>query len=125
MDKAIAEKELKTLISGKLKEIRKDSGHSIEKMAAEIGLDYSSFYKVYSGYNLPRLITLYQISNIYGIPVEFWFSTLQKYTVKKKDTIEQKMREYDILQIFNKLDADTAQVILKVLKGYLRKKEIK
>ena len=125
IDKARMEKELKTLISGKLKQIRKDSGHSIEKMAVEIGLDYSSFYKVYSGKNLPRLVTLFQISHVYGIPVEFWFKTLQKYTSNEKENVEQKIREFDILQVFDKLDVNISEVILKLLKGYLRKREIK
>ncbi|MDR1997127.1 MAG: helix-turn-helix transcriptional regulator [Candidatus Margulisbacteria bacterium] len=122
MDRAIIEQELKAVISGKLKQIRADNDHSIEKMAEETDLEYTAFYNIYSGRNLPRLPTLIQISQTYAIPMEFWFRNITELKPpEKKENIHRSGLELDILRVFARLDAVTRDVILKILKGYIRK----
>ena len=121
MDRVRIDRELKALISAKLKQIRKDSDHSIEKMAAEIGLEYTAFYNIYNGRNLPRLLTLIQISQTYNIPLDFWFKDLGSAGKEEKETPLLSNPQHDILRVFAKLDDNTKNVVLNILKGYVRK----
>ncbi|MDR1113829.1 MAG: hypothetical protein LBL50_01910 [Candidatus Margulisbacteria bacterium] len=122
MDKAAIEKELKLLISGKLQLIKKQSGASLEKMAEEVGLEYASFYNIYKGLNLPRLVTLFQISRRYHLPVEFWFKKAEALAGREEAGLRRKPAESELVQLFNELDPGAKKVLKKMLKGYLRQR---
>jgi transcriptional regulator with XRE-family HTH domain len=122
LDKSNLEKELKNLISSKLQQIRRQSGQTLEEMAYEAELDFSVFYNIYNGIHIPRLTTLFQISNVYGVPVEFWFKTLKTGDKENLD-LQQKTNERDLLRAYNKLDAGARSVILGMLKSYAKKRK--
>jgi transcriptional regulator with XRE-family HTH domain len=125
VEKAEIEKALKTIISGKLQQIKKQGGYVLEQMAEEIGIEYPTFYSIYKGYNLPRLVTLYQISQTYNIPAAFWFQNLTRTVPRKKEPLRFSVRDNAVLQVFNSVDAQTGEVILKVLRAYARKRRRK
>jgi transcriptional regulator with XRE-family HTH domain len=125
VEKAEIEKALKTIISGKLQQIKKQGGYVLEQMAAEIGIEYPTFYSIYKGHNLPRLVTLYQISRAYGIPVAFWFQNLERTVPHKKEQRRFSAQDNVVLQVFDNIDAETGGVILKVLRAYARKQQRK
>ncbi|MDR1997350.1 MAG: helix-turn-helix transcriptional regulator [Candidatus Margulisbacteria bacterium] len=121
MDKTSVAKELKALISSELKRIRKEKGLTLEAMADQAGLEYTSFYRIYSGGNLPKLITLLQISRAYAIPMEYWFKDIENFGTAKKAGLQQKLADLDLLQTLNRLDASAKEVISKMLKSYVKK----
>ena len=127
VDKAVIEKELKTVISGELKRIRKQNGSTLEQMANEIGIEYNNLYNIYTGQNLPRLTTLVMINQAFGIPSDFWFKSFEKMTDRQNEELHKKLREGEILKIFYKLDDDARNTLLKILRSYNRKptREIK
>jgi DNA-binding XRE family transcriptional regulator len=109
------EKKLKSLISTKLQQIKKDSDVSLEKMAESLSLDYSVFYHLYKGAYLPRLTTLWQISRIYNIPIEDWFKELD---FAKKAKLNKNSLEFSVLHNFRQLDDTTKAVFAKILQRY-------
>ncbi|MDR1453000.1 MAG: helix-turn-helix domain-containing protein [Candidatus Margulisbacteria bacterium] len=123
MDKSNLEKELKILISSKLKQIRKQSGNTIEQMAEEIGIEYTNFWNLYSGVNLPRLSTLFQLSKTYNFPIGYWFEGLEKLTVKEKAAARQKTKLANLLNVYQKLDENTQDVVLNILKSHARRRK--
>jgi transcriptional regulator with XRE-family HTH domain len=123
VEKTEIEKALKAIISGKLQQIKKQGGYVLEQMAEEIGIEYPTFYSIYKGHNLPRLVTLYQIGQTYNIPASFWFQDLARTVPRKKPRIS--VRDHAVLRIFGGLDAETSGVILKVLRAYSRKQRRK
>ncbi|MDR1323349.1 MAG: helix-turn-helix domain-containing protein [Candidatus Margulisbacteria bacterium] len=123
MDKANLEKELKTLISNKLKQIRKQSGNTLEQMAEEIGIEYTNFWNLYSGANLPRLTTLFQLSKTYNFPIGYWFEGLEKLTAKEKAVAREKTKLTDLLNVYQKLDENTQDVVLNLLKSHAHKRK--
>ena len=123
MDKTKIEQELRALISSKLKEIRKKSGNTIEAMSEEIGIQYTNFWNVYSGANLPRLSTLAQISRTYNLPISYWFEDMDKISPKRQAEVQKKTKTVDMLTTYEKLDENTQEVILKILKSYVNKRK--
>jgi transcriptional regulator with XRE-family HTH domain len=121
MDKTSVEKELKALIGGKLKRICQEQSLTLENMADQTGLDYTSFYRIYSGANLPKLITLLQISKTYAIPMEYWFKDIENFDAVRKNKIKQKMADLDLMQVFQKLDGSARKIIVQMLKSYVEK----
>ncbi|MDR1997749.1 MAG: helix-turn-helix transcriptional regulator [Candidatus Margulisbacteria bacterium] len=118
MEKAEIEKKLKTLICGKLKQLKEKNSYSLERMAYEIGLDYASFYSIYKGKTLPRMVTLFQISETYDIPLAFWFRDAEKLAVREKAA--RRRERSDLARIFDRLDAGARQAALKILRRYLK-----
>ena len=127
MDKTAIEKELKAVISGELKRIRKQNGSTLEQMAEEIGIEYNNLYNIYASKNLPRLTTLVMINQAFGIPADFWFKSFDKMTPRQEDELHKKLAENEILNVFYKLDDEARNTLLKILRGYNRKqtREIK
>jgi transcriptional regulator with XRE-family HTH domain len=121
MDKSNIEKELKLLISGKLKKIKEKTGSSLEKMAAEIGIDYVSLYNIYKGVHLPRIVTLFQISQAYDLPLEFWFKEAEKLAGRRKNA--RRRKQGTALRLFDQLDARNQKVMLKIMRHSLKKKQ--
>lgn len=119
------EKELKSTISGELKRIRKEKDITLESMADHIGIEYTALYNIYTGSNLPRLPTLVKISKAYGIPCEFWFKNMEGFVTTPQVNLQKKIREAEVLQVFNSLDNDIGTAMLSVLKGYIRKNKRK
>jgi transcriptional regulator with XRE-family HTH domain len=126
VEKTDIEKALKIIISDKLQQIKKQGGYVLEQMAEEIGIEYPTFYSIYKGHNLPRLVTLYQISRAYGIPVSFWFQNLERVVPSKKEQRRCAVcNNTAVLRVFDNIDAETGGVILKVLRAYARKQRRK
>ncbi|GBR75600.1 putative transcriptional regulators [Candidatus Termititenax persephonae] len=121
MEKSEIEKRLKTLMCGKLKQIKEKNGYSLEEMAYEIGLDYASFYSIYKGRTLPRMVTLFQISETYGIPLEAWFRDVEKLAVRERAVRRREFSE--LARVFNRLDIKAQKATLKILRHYLRKQK--
>jgi transcriptional regulator with XRE-family HTH domain len=121
MEKAEIEKKLKASVCGKLKQIKEKNGYSLEEMAYEIGLDYASFYSIYKGKTLPRMVTLFQISETYGVPLEFWFKDAGKSAGKEKTA--RRRERTDLARLFDRLDGKTQKAVLKLLRRYLRKQK--
>jgi transcriptional regulator with XRE-family HTH domain len=122
MDESVLEKELKTLISKKLKQIRKENGNSLEKMAESFDLDYSVFYNIYTGLYLPRLTTLVRISTAYGVPLDFWIKGSEKISTRDQEKFQKKFIDFDLLQVFHRLEDEAKPVLLRILKGYLQRR---
>jgi transcriptional regulator with XRE-family HTH domain len=122
LDKRSLEKELKTLISSKLRQIRKQSGQTLEEMAYEAELDFSVFYNIYNGIHIPHLTTLFQISNVYGVPIEFWFKTLKSGDKENQD-LQRKNNERGLLQAYNKLNDGAKSVVLDMLRSYAKRRK--
>jgi transcriptional regulator with XRE-family HTH domain len=120
MEKTGLEKALKALISGKLKQVRQEQELTLESMAEQTGLDYTSFYRIYSGINLPKLITLLQISKTYAIPMEYWFKDVENFNAPRKNKLKQKMANLELWQVFQKLDGTAREIIAKMLKSYVK-----
>jgi transcriptional regulator with XRE-family HTH domain len=123
MDKSNLEKELKILISSKLKQIRKQSGNTIEQMAEEIGIEYTNFWNLYSGVNLPRLTTLFQMSKTYDFPINYWFEGLEKLTAEEKSAARKKTKLANMLNVYQRLDENTQDVVLKILKSHANRRK--
>lgn len=122
MDKDSVEKNLKKFISGRLKQIREQRLITLERMADEIGIEYSAFYNIYKGKTLPRLATLYTISQLYNLPIEFIFKEL---TFNKNNNIVKKINEVDLLQTYRRLDLETQRVLLNLMKSHVQKRKHK
>ena len=125
MDKTTIEKELKLVITSELKRIREQTGCTLEQMASEVGIEYNNLFNIYSGRNLPRVATLFMISQAYGIPPEFWFRELQKLTDKKKTELQNKANEATILKNFSKLDSNMREAVFKLIKSYNNRKPLR
>ncbi|MDR1324026.1 MAG: helix-turn-helix transcriptional regulator [Candidatus Margulisbacteria bacterium] len=121
MDKDNIEKHLKKLISSKLKQIKKQRKMTIEQMAAEVGIEYSAFYNIYEGNALPRLATLYAISSLYDLPIEFLFKDI---SIEKQSDIIQKIDNVDLVQTYRKLDNETQRVLLSLMKSHIQRRKI-
>ncbi|MDR1322823.1 MAG: helix-turn-helix transcriptional regulator [Candidatus Margulisbacteria bacterium] len=121
MEKVEIEKKLKNLVCAKLKQIKEKNDSSLEEMAYEIGLDYASFYSIYKGKTLPRMVTLFQISETYGIPLAFWFRDAERLAVRKKAA--QRRKQSTIIRLYDRLGADAQKAVLKILRHYLRKQK--
>jgi transcriptional regulator with XRE-family HTH domain len=121
MDKSSIERELKLLISGKLKKIKAQTGSSLEKMADEIGIDYVSLYNVYKGVNLPRIVTLFQISQAYDLPLGFWFKEAERLAGRRKNS--RRREQAAALRLFDQLDTRNQKVMLKIMRHSLKKKQ--
>jgi transcriptional regulator with XRE-family HTH domain len=119
MDKSGIERELKLLISGKLKKIKTQTGSSLEKMADEIGIDYVSLYNIYKGVHLPRIVTLFQISQAYDLPLEFWFKEAERLASRRKNA--RRRTQATILRLFDQLDARNQKTMLKIMRHSLKK----
>jgi transcriptional regulator with XRE-family HTH domain len=124
-DKIRLEKELTGLISKELQRIRRERCLTLENMADQTGLDYTSFYRIYSGINLPKLITLLQISKTYFIPMEYWFKEVENFAPARKLRLKQNRANLELLHTINKLDDAARTVIIKMLKSYVQKMKIK
>ena len=122
MDKII-EKELKGLISDKLKEIKKQTGKTLEEMADDVSLEYSVFYNLYTGKHAPRLTTLFKVSRVYELPIDFWFSKFNKLT--DKISVHQQVKYSELLNTYKKLDEPAQDFVLYMLKGLVRKRPLK
>jgi transcriptional regulator with XRE-family HTH domain len=112
MDKSAIEKRLKSLVSTKLKQLRETSGESLEKMAEALDLDYSVLFHIYSGKYLPRLTTLFQISEFYNIKMADWFKELD---ARSQAILNKKSIEFNLLSNFQKLDGPMQTAVLKIL----------
>jgi transcriptional regulator with XRE-family HTH domain len=114
-EKDVTDKELKHLISQKLKQLRKKSGKTLEETAQDLDLDYSIFYNLYNGRRLPRLTTLVKLSRRYGLPVEYWFKDLARMPPKNTTWVERRAVEFNLLKNFNRLDKQTRKVMSRIL----------
>lgn len=122
MDKPI-ETELKSLISSKLKEIKKQTGKTLEELADDVSLEFSVFYNLYNGVHVPRLTTLFQISKAYDLPIDFWFSKFSKLT--DKTNLHQQVKYSDLLNAYKKLDNTSQDLVLDMLKGLVKNRKPK
>ena len=122
MDKSI-ESELKDLISSKLKEIKEQTGKTLEEMADEVSLEFSVFYNLYNGVHAPRLTTLFKISRVYDLPIDFWFSKFSKLT--DKTNVRKNAKHSSLVNIYKKLDNTSQDLVLDMLKGLVKRRKRK
>ena len=112
-NKIVIEKRLKDLISARLQEIRKTNGLSLEKMAQALDLNYTVLFHLISGRYVPRLTTLFQISEFYNIPMEYWFKDLSS---KEKSTLIKNTSHATLIKNFDKLDEAMQTAVLKIVR---------
>ena len=124
MDNNELEQNLKTLISKKLRQLRENSSETLEKTADFLDLNYSQYYRLLQGTQLPHLATLMKINQAYGLDMNWWFEDFAEICTARvltKETITQKAAEKELLHNFNKLDARSRRVLQKILKNMLKK----
>jgi transcriptional regulator with XRE-family HTH domain len=125
MDNNELEQNLKTLISKKLRQLRENSSETLEKTADFLDLNYSQYYRLLQGTQLPHLATLMKINQAYGLNMDWWFEDFAEIRTTKvltKETITQKAAERELLNNFNKLDARSRKALQKILKTMLKKR---
>jgi transcriptional regulator with XRE-family HTH domain len=125
MGKDDVEKHLKKLISSKLKQIHKQRKITLERMADEIDIEYSALYNIYKGKALPRLATLYTISKLYNLSIEFMFKDIENISPETSSEVVRKINETDLVQTYRKLDNETQKVLLNLMKSHIQKRKYK
>jgi transcriptional regulator with XRE-family HTH domain len=124
MDNNDLEQNLKTLISKKLRQLRKNSNETLEKTADFLDLNYSQYYRLLQGTQLPHLATLMKINQAYGLNMDWWFNDFAEIRTNKvltKEAVTQKAAEKELLNNFNKLDARSRKALQKILKTMLKR----
>ena len=122
MDNKILENNLKALISKKLRRLRENSGETLEKTADFLDLNYSQYYRLLQGTQLPHLATLIKINQAYGLDMNWWFKDLAEFSsTGVKVDVAQKAAEKDLLNNFYKLDGQARKNLQKLLKSMLKK----
>ncbi|MDR1453867.1 MAG: helix-turn-helix domain-containing protein, partial [Candidatus Margulisbacteria bacterium] len=83
MDNNELEQNLKTLISKKLRQLRENSNETLEKTADFLDLNYSQYYRLLQGTQLPHLATLMKINQAYGLNMDWWFEDFAEIRTNK------------------------------------------
>ena len=125
MDGKTLEQNLKSLISKKLRQLRADSNETLEKTADFLDLNYSQYYRLLQGTQLPHLATLMKINQAYGLDMNWWFKDFAKFnSAGIKVNVAKKGAENELLNNFNKLDLSSQKVLQKILKNMLKKRQV-
>lgn len=112
--------QLKSLISKKLRQLRENSKETLEKTADFLDLNYSQYYRLWQGTQLPHLATLVKINRAYGLDMNWWFEDFIPPAEISRD-INKKAMEKELLVNFNKLDPRSKKILQKILKNMLSK----
>jgi transcriptional regulator with XRE-family HTH domain len=121
----ITSKDLKDLISKKLTWLRKKYKKTIPEAAVDLNLDYTTYYMIAKGIQLPHLLTLFNINKRYGLSMDWWFKELDKIKPRDAEKLEKKVAEFELLSSFNKLDKNAQAVALRLLKNYSKERKYK
>ena len=101
----------KQIFGKRFKEIRKNFGYTQDKMAEIAGIEPQSISKIESGKNFPLLSNLEKIADSLGIELEDFFDYNHK-------TSEAQLKS-DLLKIFDKLDINDKERLLRLAKVLL------
>ena len=123
MDNSLLEDNLKKLISKKLNQLRENSKETLEKTADFLDLNYSQYYRLLQGTQLPHLATLIKINQAYGLDMNWWFADLAevKPPALSRTDISRRAAEKELLNNFHKLDGQARKNLQKLLKNMLKK----
>lgn len=94
--------ENKKLLGKKIKQIRKSSGYTQEKLSELIGIETGSLSTIESGRCFPSLVTLEKIANVLNVELKVFFdfntgltvNDMKKIILKNLDKIEDSQIPY-------------------------------
>ena len=93
----------------KLQQLRKQKGLTQEELAQMLYVSRTAISKWESGKGYPNIDSLKQLSNLFGISVDYLLSGDQLLTVAKEDSRQKESQLRDI--VFSLLDLSTALLI--------------
>ncbi|SDZ64657.1 Transcriptional regulator, contains XRE-family HTH domain [Evansella caseinilytica] len=74
----------KKLIGERIREIRREKKLTMEAVAAKVGLSQSMLSHIENGQSNPSLDTLWKLSNVFEVPVFYFFKNLNHQAVEIK-----------------------------------------
>jgi transcriptional regulator with XRE-family HTH domain len=120
----LSNEQLKKLLSRKLSLLRKKSGKTIEATADSLDMDFSEYYRMLRGKNLPQLRTLLRFSKRYGVTLDWWFKELRKIPPEISENIKRLHRkniESKVLNALRQLDTRHQEVVLDTVQSLIRR----
>lgn len=109
-------------IGENIKKIRKEKGLQQKEVAAKVGSDQSNYNKMENGKREPSAMVLKKLSDLFGVPVDFFFNPNPK--IPKEVRITDKTAN-EQLQLIAQLDKEDKVVIYKMIDTMLTKKKFK
>ena len=106
-------KNLKEIVSRKLTQLLKNSGKTLEASAYDLNMPLSQYYRLLKGQCLPLLPTFLNISRVYGVSLDWWFTNNEP--PKPQNEIKRNLLEYKLLKTFKKLDGKAQKSALVIL----------
>ncbi|MDR1322918.1 MAG: helix-turn-helix transcriptional regulator [Candidatus Margulisbacteria bacterium] len=124
MDEEFTNEQLKELLSRKLAMLRKRSGQTIEATADSLDMDFSEYYRMLRGKNMPQLRTLLRFSRRYGVTLDWWFDGVEMIppaAARHVLRLQSKNLEGQIVSLLRRLDARFQEVLLDTAKSLVKK----
>jgi transcriptional regulator with XRE-family HTH domain len=122
MSELITDKDLKLLISKKLRLLRESSKKTLENSAEDLNLDYAQYCRMLKGTTLPHLVTLANINKFYNLDMNWWFKEPREYA-RDKARLREKTVEFELISSFQKLDIQTKEIVLGMINNLSKKRK--
>jgi transcriptional regulator with XRE-family HTH domain len=126
MSEEFTNEQLKELLSRKLAMLRKQSGQTIEATADSLDMDFSEYYRMLRGKNMPQLRTLLRFSRRYGVTLDWWFDEVEMIPPVVEHRVlrlQSKNLEGQIVSLLRRLDVRFQEVLLDMAKSLVKKTE--
>lgn len=122
------QKELEHYIGKRLRERRHKLGLTLSEVAHKLGLSHQQVQKYEQAHSRISFSTLYEISIIYGIPINYFFEGFREYTREKTKFLTKGFISFNPPRSLNILlvedDPSDELFIRKAIENYLPKPNI-
>jgi transcriptional regulator with XRE-family HTH domain len=122
MGELITARDLKLLISKKLRLLRERSKKTLENSAEDLNLDYAQYCRMLKGTALPHLVTLAKINKFYNLDMNWWFKE-PRGCAQDKVRVREKTLEFELISSFQKLDIRTKEIVLEMINNLSKKRK--
>jgi transcriptional regulator with XRE-family HTH domain len=105
---------LQIYIGRRLKELRRQKNITMEVLTGLLDMDFSNYVYLEKGggKGIPRLDTLFKITEFYGVPVDYLF---QDYKLAEEKLLKTNLLEQKLLKVFRKMEPETQLLCLRFL----------